>query len=336
MGKQHLWAGFLVAACGAGCDKLPFNLGGGGTASSTSAAAPAAPQAQVTDPGVLAIVNGTPLPLEMYRRRVTALPEDDPRGFATSLGSSRIVHRKPRTVEERALLLDELIKEELAVQEAMSLGLERDPDTKRRIEDTRRLVLLAKLNERILDEVKEIPETEVQDFYQKNLAIFKTPERLRVRQLVVPDLKQAEALRATIVGGADFASLASQHSIGAGKDQGGDVGWYVRELDRQLASFSGTDLGGAGTFFPQLEPLAFALEADQVSQPVKGPEGYYIVRLEERTPEVTKPLAQISDQLKQALLFQKQQQKVQDYFDRMWDKNKAKVERNERRLQQEL
>lgn len=333
MDKRHLALMIASLAWLSGCDKLPFgNTGKGEPPPATDAA----PKAQVTDPGVLALVNGTPIAVDIYRRRVNALPEDDARGFATAFGTTKVIHRRPHTAEERAQFLDELVKEELAVQEALSLGLDRDATTKQRLEDARRLILLGKLNERIL-EGTEVATGEVEEFYQKNQVIFKQAERIRVRQLVVPDMKQAEALRATIVGGADFAELARQHSTGAGKEQGGEVGWYVRELDRQLATLSGTDLQGANAFFPQLEPVAFALDVGQVSQPVKGPEGgYYLVRVEERQPEVVRPLTEVSDQLKQGLLFQKQQQKVQEYFERLWDKNKTKVERNERRLQHEV
>lgn len=322
-----------------GCDQPPFDrlLKGKKQGSSASQAQPsstqaAAAKAQLDEPGVLAVVNGTPITLEQFKERVEALPEDDPRGYMTSLGSTNLIHRKPRTVEERRILVEELIKEELAFQDAVALGLERDREIKTRLDQMRRLILLEALAKRDLEGIS-VTDEEVKEFYQKNAAVFKVPERIHVRQIVVKALPEAESLRATATGGADFANLVSQHSIGAGKAQGGDVGWYVKEQDRQLAQWTGGDTSQSATFFPQLESVTFSLEVGQVSQPVKGPDGnYYLIRLEERVPERQKQLTEVWDQIREALLNLKRQQAIQDHFARLWKKGSYQL--NERRLEQ--
>lgn len=71
-----------------------------------------------------------------------------------------------------------------------------------------------------------------------------------------------ETLRARVVGGADFAQLAAQHSQDTGsKDSGGDLGWFGRD------DF-GPDFGGQ----------VAALGDGQVSAPFKTQAGWHIVQ----------------------------------------------------------
>lgn len=327
MPKQWgLWVVGLVVVVG--CEWVPFGQQRDEPPTATS---PAQPVVRVTDPGVLAVVNGRPITTERFRQRVDALADDHPSGFMTQFGSARLIHRKPKTAEERRLLLDELIKEELVVQDAIALGLERDPTVKRRLEETKRLVLLDALTRRQTESIV-VENQEVEDYYNRFQAAFKEPERIRVRQIVTRTLQEAEAIRATTFQGGDFAQLAREQSIGAGREQGGDVGWYLRQLDLQLLQSMGGQEAEAKTFFEQLEPVAFALqEVGQISQPVKGPEGYYLVKLEERQATKPKPLSEVWNQIHDGLLIQKRQQSLQDQLDRLW--KKAQVELNEQRLE---
>jgi parvulin-like peptidyl-prolyl isomerase len=71
--------------------------------------------------------------------------------------------------------------------------------------------------------------------------------------------------------GADFAALAAEHSASPTKESGGEVGWL-------------TQISVMGT---HREPV-FDLELGAVSEPIEGPGGYFIYKLEdERTSELT-------------------------------------------------
>lgn len=84
------------------------------------------------------------------------------------------------------------------------------------------------------------------------------------------DLTEAEALakatelRAKIVAGEDFAKVAMESSDdkGSGKN-GGDLGTF-----------------GRGQMVPEFEKEAFLLPVGQVSQPVRSPFGYHIIKVE--------------------------------------------------------
>src|SRR3989338_3173061 len=109
----------------AGCDQLPWNQSQA-PKSSSSATSTEPPKAKLDDPGVLALVNGKPITTEMFKNQVEAfpdLPESDKREFMTQYGKMRSINRRPRDAAERRILLEELAKEELAVQEAIAVGL---------------------------------------------------------------------------------------------------------------------------------------------------------------------------------------------------------------------
>jgi len=110
-------------------------------------------------------------------------------------------------------------------------------------------------------------------------------ERVRARHILVRmqgsplpvtpgqrDLTEAEALakareiRQKIQDGGDFASLAGTDSDDSeSSSNGGDLGFFRR-----------------GQRVPSFEEAAFALKVAELSQPVKSPFGYHIIRVEAR------------------------------------------------------
>ncbi len=98
------------------------------------------------------------------------------------------------------------------------------------------------------------------------------------------DLTEAEALakitelRAKIVAGADFAEVAKENSDDKGSGaNGGDLGSF-----------------GKGQMVPEFEKEAFLLPVGQVSQPVKSPFGYHIIKVEAHS---TKPFEEVKAQI---------------------------------------
>ncbi|HEV1285432.1 MAG TPA: peptidylprolyl isomerase [Bryobacteraceae bacterium] len=83
-------------------------------------------------------------------------------------------------------------------------------------------------------------------------------------------LAKATDLRAKIVAGADFATLAKENSDDKGSGaNGGDLGAF-----------------GKGQMVPEFDKEAFLLPVGQVSQPVKSQFGYHIIKVESHS---TKP-----------------------------------------------
>ncbi|MBU1622043.1 MAG: peptidyl-prolyl cis-trans isomerase [Nanoarchaeota archaeon] len=63
----------------------------------------------------------------------------------------------------------------------------------------------------------------------------------------------------------NFAELAQQYSEGPSSVDGGDLGWF-----------------GKGMMVPEFEAAAFALDANEISEPVKTQFGYHLILVKEK------------------------------------------------------
>ncbi|MBN2308411.1 MAG: peptidyl-prolyl cis-trans isomerase [Candidatus Hydrogenedentes bacterium] len=121
----------------------------------------------------------------------------------------------------------------------------------------------------------EPTEEQIQAQFDENPALYDLPEQ-RIADFVAvslepprPELVDELARRAK--AGEDFAELAVAHSQGAQKDEGGDLGWIREDAD-----------------LPEHLAALFTLEMGAVSDPIQGPGGYYLYKVEEeRTDEAS-------------------------------------------------
>ncbi len=218
------------------------------------------------------------------------------------------------TYDQKKNYLNDLITQELVFQEAKGRGIDKKKDVKDAVEEFRKGVIARQL---IMDETKgiNIEPSEIEQFYGQYKQAFATPQEARVREIVVATEAAAKEVLISLLNGGDFAAVAQDKSKAASASKGGDLGFYKRE-DK----------------FPKFNEVVATLEPGQVSQYFSGPDGYYIVKVEEKKggtiPQLTDkmPGANITvyDQIKEGLLQQKQAQRIQDLTDRL--KREAKIE----------
>jgi foldase protein PrsA len=114
-------------------------------------------------------------------------------------------------------------------------------------------------------EADSASEEAVKKHFDENQAKYARP-MARVRHILVKDEKLAKDLKAKIDGGADFAALAKEHSEDRGsKQNGGELPWATRDR-----------------WVPEFADVAFAQEANQVSEPVKSKFGFHIIQTLEK------------------------------------------------------
>ncbi len=160
--------------------------------------------------------------------------------------------------------------------------------------DFRKLVEVDLLRQKLYDDVtKDVPTTAEQVHARHILVAIRTPEptpaptatggptpepNATPAPTATPTLEprdEAQALARIIevqqkVGaGEDFAELAKQYSDDTSSAaNGGDLGWFAK---------------GSG-LIQAFEDAAFALQAGQVSDPVKTDYGYHLIKVDERDP----------------------------------------------------
>ena len=143
----------------------------------------------------------------------------------------------------------------------------------------------------------EVTEEEVQTHFDLNRESYGTPKQVRARHILFrtePDAKQeaVEAGRKKALevlkearAGKDFAELAKTHSDDKGSaENGGDLGFFPRE--RMVKAFS---------------DAAFAMKAGEISEPVKTPFGWHLIKVEEVKEAKDPVLGEVAEQIRTKL-----------------------------------
>ncbi|HEX9779782.1 MAG TPA: peptidylprolyl isomerase [bacterium] len=306
---QAAAAAALAVALG-GCDQISSLLGGGDTERSPVAgsAAPStrAPMVPVAPEDVVARVNGVTLSKQDVELRVQEL-----RAIIEGMGQPWT----PLRPEDLQAVLEELINAELLSQDAAGRGLDQTLEAQRRWSFVRRGFLSQEWL-RWQQERLSVEPSEVEAYYEQFKAGFRSPERMRVRQVMLATQDEArQALAQLLSDTVKMESLAQQSSLGPDADNGGLLpGWVVRAAERPLIAQTAAEAEAAGilTLDPSLEAAVFAI--DQVggySSYVKGADNrYHIFQLVERQEGEQIPLSQVWDAIQNELLVRRLQEAI--------------------------
>lgn len=128
-----------------------------------------------------------------------------------------------------------------------------------------------------------IAESDVSTYYTENKSDYIQPEQIRVRQIMlrarrntderIQAIATLKQLRETILAGADFVTIAKEHSQDIAAADGGLIGWQQR-----------------GHLTPALESAIFPLKKGEVSEIVETQFGVLILRVDDRREASTMSL----------------------------------------------
>ena len=200
-----------------------------------------------------------------------AYPENQ-RVFANGPGRAQFIEQVVRILllseegRRRKLTETEAYKNQMVYSAAGILASNTDRDIKRKISG----------DEALLKAYYEAHKSEYEQIHAHHILIRMQGSLVNLAP-GQKELTDAEALakaleiRQKILQGADFADLARTDSDDMGSSsKGGDLGFLKR-----------------GQTVPSFEDAAFALPTGQLSQPVKTPYGYHLIKVEERKPTRT-------------------------------------------------
>ncbi len=164
----------------------------------------------------------------------------------------------------------------------------------------------------------EISDEQVAEYYQGHPDEFKTEKRVKARHILIKvdeaadektvESKKTEARRIyeMAAAGQDFAALAKKYSQGPSKGQGGDLGWFTR--DKMVASFA---------------DKAFAMQAGEISEPVRTRFGWHVIKVEQVEEASTKTLEAAADGIRLKLMDEKAVElafnKAEEVYDSVFD-----------------
>jgi peptidyl-prolyl cis-trans isomerase C len=181
----------------------------------------------------------------------------------------------------RTQLGESLARMIVLAKEGKRLKLDESPTYKAQADFQAENVLAALTYAQIIKDNKP-SEEDLRKYYQDHQAEF---EQVHARHILIrfqgsslplkagqkdltdaEALAKAQALRQKIQGGEDFAKLATQESDDAGSAaKGGDLGTFRH-----------------GQMVPSFEQVAFALKPGEVSEPVRTPFGYHVIKVESK------------------------------------------------------
>ncbi|MBE7094268.1 peptidylprolyl isomerase PrsA [Bacillus cereus] len=121
---------------------------------------------------------------------------------------------------------------------------------------------------------KSVTEKDVKDHYK--------PE-IKASHILVSDENEAKEIKKKLDAGASFEELAKQESQDLlSKEKGGDLGYF-----------------SSGRMAPEFETAAYKLKVGQISNPVKSPNGYHIIKLTDKKD--LKPYDEVKDSIRKNL-----------------------------------
>ena len=194
--------------------------------------------------------------------------------------------------EVRQALLEPFLEERILVLEARARGLSARGDAEEKENDSVRRLL----SDAVLSRVS-LTDEEIDAYCRDHARDFDRPERIRLRQILVPTSNEArDVVRRLKKDPKSFATLAQTRSRAPEASTGGAMGTFSR-----------------GELPAELEGPAFALAAGETSDVVQSPLGYHVLRVDERVAASQTGLPQCREAARAELLRQKSDTSVREF-----------------------
>ncbi len=225
------------------------------------------------------------------------------------------------TPDQRKKALQYLVNMFVLAAQAEKDGIDKTPEAARPILLYKNDLLARMYLSKKATDAKDPTDQDAKDYYDKNPVQFTIPESLHLHVIQVDAEKDAKDALQKIKKGEKFGDIASQVSKHVSKVRGGDQGWIFKGALTQL------DLS-------ELDAAAFKLQKGQVSEPIKGKAGYYLLMAEDTKPADKRPFEEVKDS---ALAYLKAMQ-MQNSFEKLADeiKKSIKVEVDEKAVEGQL
>lgn len=240
---------------------------------------------------VVAFVNGKPITKTEFDSEWNDLPEANRARYEKEGG--------------KQLFLNELVDHELLMQEARKQGLDQSDAIRDRVRRFKEKLLKDELLKDRMKTAVEPTKEELERYYEQHANELLTPFKVRVSQMLLPNLPAAKDLETQVNRGGDFGKFAQRYSIdGKTKAKGGDLGPYRK-----------------GLVIPEVDEVLRTLKPGMVSAPIKTDAGYYLVKITALEPEIIQADLAKRERLRQELVYLKRKQ----HFDEVMAEIKAKA-----------
>jgi len=166
----------------------------------------------------------------------------------------------------------------------------------------------------------EISDKETKEYYDKNPDLFKQPEKVQARHILIKvetgaseaekskALKKIKGIQKELKAGGNFVELAKKYSQCPSSADGGNLGYFAR-----------------GQMVKSFEDAAFSMQNGEISDIVETTFGYHLIQVEGKTPETISDYKDVTDKLVPYLKQVNAGEEAKKYIEGL--KEKAKIER---------
>lgn len=203
--------------------------------------------------------------------------------------------------EVKSRLLDQFLDEELLVVAALNQGLEVSEAEigaaasggEEAVERLRRALLQKKYKQEVILNGVEVSDDEVRNYFGRNIREFRQPASVVLRKILVDSAQDARSIRSELAQGPDkFEEVASTRSQ---SPDGGQPQAFEEEV-----------------LPDSIRGAVAALSPGQLSEVIEDPQGFFIVKLEERHDERAPGLGEVRTAIEMKILREKSQQRYRE------------------------
>lgn len=177
------------------------------------------------------------------------------------------------------------------------------------------LQVIKLINQNVRSRISPPTEEEIKEYYKKHEDEMVSPEQVRARHILIRTTEECsqdeakkkinEIYEKVKKEPSKFSSFAEKYSQGPTAEKGGDLGYF-----------------GKGDMVKEFEEVAFNMEVDSVSKPVKTRFGYHIIKLIGKKSSERRTFSEVKDKLKNLLYQLKMESKYEKFLRDLRDEAK--------------
>ena len=189
-------------------------------------------------------------------------------------------------------VVDRVVTEEAMVTAARMSGVDQDSGYKADMRRAERELLARRYWDLKQRRLPAISDSALHAYYDTHQDEFTMGARSKIRHIALPTRSKALQVRKSLVKGALWDEICLKQSIDkATRENGGLLGYVGTE---------GGLVPGVGKS-PAIAAAAFALPIDEISQPLKGPTNWHLIRVESRDEKTVRPYEEARGRIKARL-----------------------------------
>jgi peptidyl-prolyl cis-trans isomerase D len=172
-----------------------------------------------------------------------------------------------------------------------------------RAPETRKVTLLS-VTPAALAAWESVSDEDAKTYYEQHANNFGTTERRELRQIVFPNMQDAQAAADKIAQGTSFEDVAKERGL---TEKDTDLGLVEKK----------------GVIDPAVADAAFALKEGEVSKPVQGQFGAVLVQATKIEAATQQSFEQVAPQIKHTIALERARRKLGDLRDKIEDERAA-------------